>query len=208
VLDPIDGTRGFISGTASWGVLISLEDENGPVLGVIDQPYTRERFFGGFGTSELTRDYERHNLQVRKCGNLTQATLLSTYPEVGTQSERLSFEKVRDQVRLTRYGLDCYGYALLALGQVDLVIEAGLSPYDISAPIAVIEAAGGIVTNWQGEPAHKGGQDLRSLHKHFVLCSVYNHQFTIASSRSTITCGLWVNNGFVAPQKGNSWAVG
>lgn len=158
VLDPIDGTRGYISGTPSWGVLISLEDENGPVLGVIDQPYVRERFLGGLGVSELTRDDETTDLRVRKCGDISHATLLSTYPEVGSERERLSFGKVRDQVNLTRYGLDCYGYALLALGQVDLVIEAGLSPYDISAPIAVIEAAGGIVTNWQGEPAHKGGQ--------------------------------------------------
>ena len=96
----------------------------------------------------------------RKGVALTQATLLSTFPEIGTEAERAAFQRVSRQARLTRYGLDCYGYALLALGQVDLVIEAGLQPYDIVAPIAVIEAAGGIVTDWQGGPAHGGGQVL------------------------------------------------
>jgi fructose-1,6-bisphosphatase/inositol monophosphatase family enzyme len=99
-------------------------------------------------------------LGVRASGSLAQATLFTTFPEVGTEAERRAFERVRDRVRLTRYGIDCYAYALLAAGQVDLVIEAGLNPYDISAPIAVIEAAGGIVTDWQGGPVHQGGQVL------------------------------------------------
>ena len=97
-------------------------------------------------------------LAARAGGHLAGATLFSTFPEVGTAAERAAFERVRDRVRLTRYGMDCYAYALLAAGQVDLVIEAGLHAYDIAAPIAVIEAAGGIVTDWQGRPAHEGGQ--------------------------------------------------
>ena len=88
------------------------------------------------------------------------ATLFTTFPEVGTPAERAAFPRVADKVRLTRYGCDCYAYALLAAGQIDLVIEAGLNPYDIQAPIAVIEAAGGIVTDWEGGPVHNGGRAL------------------------------------------------
>ncbi|MFV0292107.1 MAG: inositol monophosphatase family protein [Paracoccus sp. (in: a-proteobacteria)] len=158
VLDPIDGTRAFISGAPSWGILIGLRNGSGPVYGIIDQPFTGERFEGGLGRARVTgRDGERP-LSVRKDVPLSGAILLSTYPEIGTEQERLAFQRVAGQVQLTRYGLDCYAYGLLALGMVDLVIEAGLQPYDIMAPIAVVEAAGGIVTDWQGGPAHEGGQ--------------------------------------------------
>lgn len=158
VLDPIDGTRAFISGAPTWGVLIALEDGAGPVYGLIDQPYIGERFEGGPGLAEVNGPQGRAMLRTRQTRDLAQATLMTTFPEIGTQAEAGAFARVRDQVRLTRYGLDCYAYALLALGHVDLVIEAGLQPYDISAPVAVIQAAGGIVTNWQGGPAHGGGQ--------------------------------------------------
>ncbi len=158
VLDPIDGTRAFISGAPSWGTLIGLADAGGPVYGIVDQPFTGERFEGGLGRARvLSRDGERP-LSVRRGVPLQQATLLTTFPEVGTVDERAAFQRVAAEVRLTRYGLDCYGYALLALGQVDLVIEAGLQAYDVAAPIAVVRAAGGIVTDWRGGPAHEGGQ--------------------------------------------------
>lgn len=160
VLDPIDGTRGFISGTPTWGVLIGLQDCDGPFYGIIDQPYIGERFEGGLGQASASGPFGTTPLRVHPSGLLAQATLFTTFPEVGTADERLAFERVRDRVRLTRYGMDCYAYALLAAGQVDLVIEAGLNAYDISAPIAVIEAAGGIVTDWQGGPVHEGGQVL------------------------------------------------
>ena len=125
--------------------------------GLIDQPYTRERFEGGLGRARLVTDSGEYPLAVRKV-DLAQATLLTTYPEVGTPAEAEAFRRVSGQVRLTRYGLDCYAYGLLALGQVDLVIEAGLQSYDIAGPLAVVQAAGGIVTDWQGGPAHQGGQ--------------------------------------------------
>ena len=83
---------------------------------------------------------------------------MTTFPEIGSPAEQAGFEAVSRKARLTRYGMDCYAYALVALGRVDLVIEAGLNSYDICAPIAVIEAAGGVVTNWQGGPAHEGGR--------------------------------------------------
>ncbi|OBY25499.1 histidinol-phosphatase [Leisingera sp. JC1] len=160
VLDPIDGTRGFISGTPTWGVLIALADENGPFLGVIDQPYTGERFCGGAEIASMTGPLGEMPLKTRGTAALSEAILFTTFPEVGTTAERAGFERVAAQAKLTRYGMDCYAYALVAAGQADLVIEAGLNAYDIQAPIAVIRAAGGIVTDWDGKPAHNGGRAL------------------------------------------------
>ncbi len=160
VLDPIDGTRGYLSGTPTWGVLISVADAAGPVYGIIDQPFIGERFEGGFGRAQVVGPMGRHVLRTRVARALDQAILLSTFPEVGTAAEEAAFRRVAGKVRLVRYGMDCYGYALLAAGQVDLVIEAGLQAYDVQAPIAVIQAAGGMVTNWQGGACHDGGQVL------------------------------------------------
>lgn len=160
VLDPIDGTRGYLSGTPTWGVLISVRDETGPIWGLIDQPFIGERFEGGFGQAETTGPMGRRSLRTRAPRPLAEAILLSTFPEIGTPDEHAAFRRVADRVRLVRYGMDCYGYALLAAGHVDLVIEAGLKAYDVQAPIAVIEAAGGKVTDWQGRPCPDGGQVL------------------------------------------------
>lgn len=160
VLDPIDGTRSFISGTPTWGVLIALSDETGPVMGMIDQPYVGERFMGGLGRCDWTGPGRRDRLGTRTTSELSQAILFSTFPEIGSDAQREAFLRVASEVQLTRYGCDCYAYALLAAGQIDLVIEAGLNAYDIQAPIAVIEAAGGIVTQWDGSPAHHGGTAL------------------------------------------------
>lgn len=160
VLDPIDGTRGFITGTPTWGVLIALSDDTGPLFGVIDQPFIGERFIGGFGVSQYKGPLGNTGLTTRATASLAQSMLYTTFPEVGTERDRLGFKAVADHVQLVRYGMDCYAYALLALGQIDLVIEAGLNAYDIQAPIAVIQAAGGIVTDWHGRPAHNGGQAL------------------------------------------------
>ncbi|MGR3804509.1 histidinol-phosphatase [Marinibacterium profundimaris] len=165
VLDPIDGTRGFLSGTPTWGVLIALSEGAGPVLGVIDQPYIGERFVGGGGRAEYTGPRGTHRLGTRDIGGLDKAILFTTFPEIGTPADRSAFEAVSKQVKLVRYGMDCYAYALLAAGQVDLVIEAGLNAYDIQAPIAVIEAAGGIVTDWEGNPVHQGGRALAAATK-------------------------------------------
>ncbi len=160
VIDPIDGTRGFVSGTPTWGVLIALNDATGPLYGIIDQPYIGERFEGGFGRARLVGPMGEAPLRVAPSADLTQATLFTTFPEVGSDEDRLGFEAVRDAVQLVRYGCDCYAYALLAAGQIDLVIEAGLNSYDIAAPIAVIEAAGGVVTDWEGGPVHNGGRAI------------------------------------------------
>lgn len=162
VLDPIDGTRGYISGTPTWGVLISVADADGPFLGIIDQPYIGERFLGGQGRAEVTGPLGTRRLGVKGTTELSDATLFTTFPEVGTPDDGAAFRRVSGQVKLTRYGCDCYAYALLAAGHIDLVIEAGLQAYDVQAPIAVIEAAGGIMTDWQGRPVHDGGRVVAS----------------------------------------------
>lgn len=160
VLDPVDGTRAFLSGTPTWGVLIAVGDENGPRLGVVDQPFIGERFIGGFGTAEVTGPQGRRALATLAPRPLGEAILFTTFPEVGSAAERAAFHTLAPRTKLTRYGLDCYAYALVAAGQVDLVVEAGLAPYDIQGPMAVIEAAGGVVTDWRGMPVHNGGRVL------------------------------------------------
>ncbi|MEZ5769779.1 MAG: histidinol-phosphatase [Paracoccaceae bacterium] len=158
VLDPVDGTRAFLAGTPTWGVLIAVGGPAGPQLGVVDQPFIGERFIGGFGHAEVVGPRGRQTLATRAARPLDEAILFTTFPEVGTETEARAFRSLAARVRLTRYGLDCYAYALVAAGQVDLVVEAGLAPYDIQGPQALIEAAGGIVTDWQGRPAHEGGR--------------------------------------------------
>jgi histidinol phosphatase-like enzyme (inositol monophosphatase family) len=160
VLDPVDGTRAFLCGAPTWGVLIAVRDATGPRFGLIDQPFTGERFAGGFGVAEWTRGTATRPLRTRATERLEDALIFTTFPEVGTATDGAAFHRLAGQCRLTRYGLDCYAYALLAAGHVDLVVEAGLKAFDIAAPIAVIEAAGGIVTDWAGRPAHDGGRVL------------------------------------------------
>lgn len=165
VLDPIDGTRGYLAGTPTWGVLISVRDEGGPIYGVIDQPYIGERFEGGLGRAQMMGPMGARELRCRAPRPLSQAIVMTTFPEVGTAEEGAAFHRVAPRARLVRYGLDCYAYALIAAGQIDLVIEAGLQAYDVQAPIAVIEAAGGIVTDWQGRPCHDGGRVLAAANE-------------------------------------------
>lgn len=160
VLDPIDGTRGYIAGTPTWGTLIALHDGNAPILGVVDQPYIGERFVGGLGQASFNGPHSTAPLTTTHTKELGEAIVFTTFPEVGTPQQARAFHAVAGSCKLTRYGMDCYAYGLLALGQIDLVIEAGLAAYDIQAPIAVVEAAGGILTNWNGEPADQGGTAL------------------------------------------------
>lgn len=162
VLDPIDGTRGFVSGTPTWGVLIAVGPASGPIIGIIDQPYIGERFLGTPKGATLTHNGQSRAIHTRAARSLSQAVVFTTFPDVGSAQEGAAFHAVASQAQLTRYGMDCYAYALVALGQVDLVIEAGLNSYDIQGPIAVIEAAGGIVTDWEGGPAHNGGRVIAS----------------------------------------------
>lgn len=176
VIDPIDGTRSYMSGTPTWGVLIAVADAKGPLFGLIDQPFIGERFAGGLGVAEVLGPMGRFPLRTRSPRPLAEAILFTTFPEVGTPEEGSAFDRVKAKAKLTRYGLDCYAYALVAAGQIDLVIEAGLQAYDVQAPIAVIEAAGGIVTDWQGRPALHGGRILAAANRdiHSEAMSVLN----------------------------------
>jgi len=164
ILDPIDGTRGYIAGIPAWTTLIGLTYEQRPVLGLIDQPYIGERFVG-IDTLErreawLERGGTRATITTSDCSSLAEAILTSTTPDLFNAQELARFDTVKDAARLTRYGLDAYGYALIAIGTIDVVVEAGLAPYDIQPLIPVIHGAGGVVTNWDGELPLKGGQIL------------------------------------------------
>lgn len=165
IIDPIDGTRAFISGIPVWGTLIGLYNDGVPVAGVLDQPFTRERFLalpqGDQTTSWLHHaDNEPRKLRTRDTDNLAQATLMTTTPHILQDPADQPYFRLENEVKLFRYGCDCYAYAMLAAGQIDLVVESGLNVYDIAALIPIIEGAGGIVTNWQGGSAAKGGQIL------------------------------------------------
>ena len=158
VLDPIDGTRAFISGLPVWGTLIGLKHHGRPVLGTMHQPFTGERFTGD-GTRAWYRgpDGVRES-KTRACAALEEAVLFTTTPMMLQGDERVAYDRVESRVRLARYGVDCYAYCMVAAGFVDVVIEAGLQPYDIVALIPVIEGAGGIVTDWDGGSAVDGGR--------------------------------------------------
>ena len=158
VLDPIDGTKSFISGSPLWGTLVGLMQAGKPVLGMMNQPFTRETFLGD-GTSATWTGFEgkSHALHVRPCTDLSAATLLTTSPLLISPHLRPAYTRVEQNIRLPRYGGDCYIYCQLALGQADLVIEAGLKPHDIVALIPIVEGAGGIITTWDGGDAAKGG---------------------------------------------------
>ena len=160
VLDPIDGTKSFISGLPVWGTLIGLMHHGNPCYGLMHQPFTGEKFSGDNEASYFrARGAEGagRRLRVRTCDDLATATLMTTSPRLFRPHERTAFERVEERVRLSRYGGDCYAYCMLAAGHVDLVIEAGLQPYDIVALIPIIRGAGGIITTWDGGDAAGGG---------------------------------------------------
>jgi myo-inositol-1(or 4)-monophosphatase len=162
VLDPIDGTRSFITGLPLWGVLIGLLHKGVPVLGMMAQPFTGERFAGDGTEAWLTRNGGRHALATRACGEISAAALLTTSPYIFAAGDREAYQRVEGSVRLARYGTDCYGYCMVAAGHADLVVEAGLQPYDIVALIPIIEGAGGRVSNWDGGSAAAGGRVVAS----------------------------------------------
>lgn len=159
VIDPIDGTRAFITGMLHWGVLIALFDGASPVLGVMYQPYTEELFVGTNEHAEFRRGAQRRALHVRTCDSIEKAVLASTGPQyLATVAEQAGFAELRRYVRFTRYGGDCYLYCMLAMGFIDVAVEAGLNPYDIQALMPIIQGAGGVVTTWEGGDASMGGR--------------------------------------------------
>lgn len=150
VLDPIDGTKSFITGLPAWGTLIGLCREDEPAYGMMHQPFIGERFYGDGATARYRGPAGERRLRVRPCASLEDATLLTTSPRLMDEADRAHYHAVEERVRLPRYGGDCYAYCMLAAGHVDLVIETNLKPFDILPLVPVIQGAGGIVTSWEG----------------------------------------------------------
>ena len=168
IIDPIDGTKSFMIGRPIFGTLISLTHRSIPILGIIDQPITGERWIGGIGVHTMLSE---KIISVRKCENISNAVLCTTARELFSDANGKAFDRVKNKVKYTNYGGDCYNYGLLAAGWVDLVIESGLKPHDFCALAPVIHAAGGICTDWQGNPVtfHSDGNIIacgdKKLHK-------------------------------------------
>src|SRR5262245_46458803 len=158
VLDPIDGTKSFISGMPAWGTLIGLMRFGDPVYGMMHQPFIRERFFGDGKSARYKGPVGDRMLATRACESLRDAILHTTSPLLMSESDRVAFGRVERAVRLSRYGGDCYAYCMVAAGHVDCVIETDIKPHDIAALIPIITGARGLVTTWEGEPASKGGR--------------------------------------------------
>jgi myo-inositol-1(or 4)-monophosphatase len=157
VLDPIDGTKAFIGGFPVWGTLIALLHHGQPAFGMMHQPFIGERFTGDNGAARYRGPAGERKLNVRRCESLSEATLYTTTPQMFSETQRPLFNAVEERVRLSRYGGDCYAYCMLAAGHADLVVEAGLKSYDIAALVPIVTGAGGVVTTWDGKPAHNGG---------------------------------------------------
>ncbi len=149
VLDPIDGTKSFISGVPLFGTLIALAHRGRPLLGIIDQPISCERWIGVRGRPTTLNGAAIH---CRPCPTLAAATVFATSPDMFRGGDGAAFARVTAAAKLVRFGADCYAYGLLAHGFIDLVIEASLKPYDFCAMLPIVEGAGGVASDWQGAP--------------------------------------------------------
>lgn len=147
VLDPIDGTKSFISGVPLFGTLIALTRNGEPILGIIDQPISGERWVGAAGRPTTLNGAA---IRCRECSDVAPATLFATTPDMFHGPDAAAFARLSAAAKLTRFGADCYAYGLLASGFIDLVVEASLKPYDFCAMIPIVEGAGGIATDWRG----------------------------------------------------------
>jgi inositol-phosphate phosphatase/L-galactose 1-phosphate phosphatase/histidinol-phosphatase len=149
VLDPIDGTKSFISGVPLFGTLIALARRGRPILGIIDQPISRERWIGASGHQTTLNGTP---VRCRPCPSLAAATVFSTTPEMFSGGDAAAYTRIAAAAKLVRFGADCYAYGVLAHGFVDLVIEAGNKPYDFCAMPPIVEGAGGVASDWRGMP--------------------------------------------------------
>jgi histidinol phosphatase-like enzyme (inositol monophosphatase family) len=160
IIDPIDGTRGFICGLPTWGTLVGLMRGGAAVYGMMNQPHVGERFTGDGRTAMLHGALGGRRLRARRGRRLGEALLSTTSPAIIAGADGEAYRRLEQRCRLARYGADCYAYAMVAAGQIDLVAETGLQAYDIMPLIPIIEGAGGVVTTWDGAPAHGGGRIL------------------------------------------------
>lgn len=169
VLDPIDGTAAFITGSPLWGTLIALNADGKPILGLFDQPFTGERIIGAVGQETIWTRHsppnasEQKTLRTSSCGDLAEAKLATTSPAFFEgQAGEAEMAKASHTARLIRYGGDCYNYMMLAAGHIDAVIERDLKLWDVQALIPIIEGAGGVITDWQGGEAAQSSQIIAS----------------------------------------------
>lgn len=160
IIDPIDGTRAYISGLPVWGTLVGLMADGDAVAGMMSQPFTGELFYANASGAHYEGPGGPRKLVTRKTTRLADATLFTTTPALFKGADRAVYDRLEHQVQLARYGTDCYAFAMVASGSVDIVAEPGLKPYDIVALIPIIEKAGGVITTFDGGPAEKGGDIL------------------------------------------------
>ena len=159
VLDPVDGTRAFINGRHEWGTLIALEKDFRPVLGLIDQPVLGERFLGVNGQAS----FNGAPIAARECARVEDAVLCCTHPYAYFDAEeRAGFRRVSQAVRMSRFGGDCYIFAMLAMGFADVIVESSFHRWDVAALIPLVEGAGGVITDWKGGDASEGGPCVAS----------------------------------------------
>ncbi len=170
LIDPVDGTKGFISGSPMWGSLLGVKENDTPVIGIMHQPFVRETFFADNNNAWCKSAGKISKLETSATIEPSRAILYCTHPDMfSSKKDQKRFKRVESQVKNSRYGGDCYGYCLMAAGHIDLVIEGGLKPYDIVPLIPIIESAGGVVTDWNGNSPVNGGTVVaaanRKLHR-------------------------------------------
>ncbi|MCF3936138.1 inositol monophosphatase family protein [Acuticoccus sp. M5D2P5] len=165
IIDPIDGTRGFMTGLPTWGVLVAIAEADGPHTGMMSQPFVGDRFFASpEGAFHADASGRTRPIATRECPTIDQAILASTSPRDFDPASRARFETLADACRMVRFGTDCYAYAMLAAGHIDVVVERGLKPFDIAPFVPIIERAGGSLTDWSGNrigptlPSAYGGE--------------------------------------------------
>ena len=158
LVDPVDGTRPFIMGLPVWGTLIALLRNGKPLLGLMNQPFTGERYWSGMDGAYYRGPDGEKRITSRACPRLSDAILSSTSPDLfATPQDEERFDALSESVRMRWFGGDCYAYCLLAAGHIDLVVESGLSAHDIAPLIPIIEQAGGCISSWNGGDASEGG---------------------------------------------------
>ena len=159
VLDPLDGTACFVTGKPTFGILVSLAHRGRPVIGILDQPFLDERWVGVAGRPTL---FNGKSVRTRPCAAIDAAWLYTTSPHIFPGDDFAAFERVRTRARRTVYGAECYAYGLLALGLVDLIVESTMQPHDFCALVPLVEGAGGVISDWQGQPLglHSDGRVL------------------------------------------------
>ena len=174
IIDPIDGTRAFISGIPVWGTLVGLTVDGDAVAGLMSQPFTGELFYATGSASRYEGPGGARALSTRRVTELSHATLFTTTPALFRGEMRARYDRLESRVRLALYGTDCYAFAMVAAGHVDIVADPGLQSYDIAALIPIIEQAGGVVTTFYGGPAEQGGDVIAAAtpELHAAACAI------------------------------------